>query len=899
MSEQNNLSYLNLGNLNFIEGLYRDYLVNPESVELSWRYFFEGVKLSSHFQSVSVGQSSSKALIEGYRCFGHLAAHCNPLKEGPSPQDISELKLDTYGFKQEDLETEVDTWGVLPGGKTKLKDLIKALETIYCQTIGVEIGHLEASKQAFIVKKLEANLSNSLTKQDKKSILKDLNKSEIFESFIHRKYPGQKRFSLEGGESLIPLFNEVLDKSANLGVEECVIGMAHRGRLNLLANIMEKSYRDIFYEFSPYYMPNTCEGSGDVKYHKGFKVNKTTKSGKSIKLELSENPSHLESVNMVVEGIVKAKQILTKNPDAEGMIVPVLIHGDASLAGQGAVYETLQLSNLEGYKVGGTLHIVINNQVGFTATEKETRSTRYCTDIAKAFDCPVFHVNGDDPEACVEVGRLAIELRQKFRCDVFIEIVCYRKYGHSEGDEPLFTQPKLYQEIQKKQNVRNLYKEKLTKTHELTAEEGQNLEDTFLEELNQAEKDIAELVNTKAKPCDKKAEPSSKELPTAVSEKTLLNLATSFCSTPQDVSVHPKIHKLLQDRLQALQEKKGIDWGLAEYLAYASLLVKGYPVRISGEDCQRGTFAHRHAAIVDQISEKKYFPLAHLSEDQALFTVYNSHLSEYGVMGFEFGYAQVMQQGLVIWEAQFGDFANGAQIIIDQYVSSCEQKWGINNGLILFLPHGNEGQGPEHSSARLERFLQMTANSNMQIVVPTHPSQMFHLLRNHAFEIKKKPLVVFTPKGLLRYQPSLSFLKDFTEGSFKEVIEDKEHLQADTLILCSGKVYYDLIEEREKQKANHVAIVRIEQLYPWPKDLLKKMISQYPHVKKYIFAQEEHRNMGPYEYVLRHAREILPDNAKLCYVGRAASASPAAGSLALHNLEKKELLEKAFKKLEG
>ncbi|MEI8300606.1 MAG: 2-oxoglutarate dehydrogenase E1 component, partial [Chlamydiota bacterium] len=874
------------------------YLTNPESVELSWRYFFEGVRLSSHFQSVSGGGFSSKALIDGYRYFGHLAAHCNPLKEPTPISNIKELQLETYGFKRDDLEVEVDTWGVLPLAKAKLKDVIKALEAIYCENIGVEIGHLEASKQAFIIQKLESNLATSLTQADKHEILKDLNRSEIFESFIHRKYPGQKRFSLEGGESLIPLFNEVLNKGANLGIEECVIGMAHRGRLNLLANIMQKSYRDIFYEFSPYYMPNTCEGSGDVKYHKGFRVTKNTKSGKAIKLELCENPSHLESVNMVVEGIVKAKQVLAKGSDPQGMIVPILIHGDASLAGQGAVYETLQLSLLEGYSVGGTLHIVINNQVGFTATEKETRSTRYCTDIAKAFDCPVFHVNGDDPEGCVEAGRLAVEFRQKFRSDVFIEIVCYRKYGHSEGDEPLFTQPKLYQEIQKKKNVRNLYKEHLLTTHELTDQEAQNLEDTFLQELTQAEKDIAELANAKATTCEKKTESFSEKISTAVSEKKLMELATSFCATPQELSIHPKIHKLLQDRLHALHEKKGIDWGLAEYLSYASLLVEGYPVRISGEDSQRGTFAHRHAVVVDQLSEKKYFPLAHLSLDQALFTVYNSHLSEYGVMGFEFGYAQVMQQGLVIWEAQFGDFANGAQIIIDQYVSSCEQKWGINNGLVLFLPHGNEGQGPAHSSARLERFIQMTANANMQIVVPTEPAQMFHLLRSHAIATKKKPLIVFTPKGLLRYQPSLSALKDFTERHFKEVIDDQEHLQANTLILCSGKVYYDLIEEREKRKADHIAIIRIEQLYPWPKDELKKILSQYPHVKNYKFVQEEHRNMGSYEYVLRHAREILPDNARLSYAGRAASASPAAGSLALHNQQKKELLEKAFKNLE-
>ncbi|MBM3192229.1 MAG: 2-oxoglutarate dehydrogenase E1 component, partial [Chlamydiae bacterium] len=633
-----------------------------------------------------------------------------------------------------------------------------------------------------------------------------------------------------------------------------------------------------------------------VKYHKGFKAKKKTRSGKTLRLELCENPSHLESVNVIAEGMVKAKQLLASQEHADALVLPVLIHGDASVAGQGVVYETLQLSNLEGYEVGGTLHIVINNQVGFTAIEEETRSSLYCTDIGKAFDCPIFHVNGDDPEACVKVAKLAVELRHKFHCDVFIELVCYRKYGHSEGDEPMFTQPKFYQIIQKKKNVRNLYKDHLLEQGYLTQEEALALENTFLQTLEEEEKDLASY-----KGAQKFTSPQEKALtiPTSVEEKKLLELAGLFCSIPEEIQVHPKIQKLLQERLAALSTPQGIDWGLAEYLAYASLLVEGIPIRISGQDCRRGTFAHRHAVIVDQLSEKKYFPLQHLQKGQVFFHVYNSPLSEYGVMGFEFGFAQSYPKALVIWEAQFGDFANGAQIIIDQYISSAEQKWGAKNGLVLFLPHGYEGQGPEHSSARIERFLQLTSQANMQIVMPTHPAQMFHLLRIHALQKTKKPLVVFTPKAILRYGPSLSSLQDLSRGSFHEVFDDPNYTSATHLILCSGKVYYDLIEEREKRKTVHVAILRIEQLYPWPGEALKKLLAHYPHLKKYSWVQEEPRNMGAYDYICQHLREILPDNTKLCYVGRARSSSPAAGSLALHQQEKKEFLERVFKPLEG
>lgn len=899
--DDNSLEYANLSNLNFIETLYREFLKNPEQVESSWRYFFQGMQMAASLQGLHPSPSRevashkkwdlrAKNLITAYRQFGHLAAHLNPFKDKKDLKDIEELIIETYGFSREDLEAEVSSYGVLPQSEVKLSLLLKTLQSIYCNTIGIELSQLDAKKQEFIIKKIEPSFKNPLNHEEKKAILQDLNRSESFESFIHMKYPGQKRFSLEGGESFIPLLNEVLDQSAHLGVKECVIGMAHRGRLNVLANIMQKSYTQIFYEFSPFYMPNTTEGSGDVKYHKGFKSVIKTRRGLDIQVDLCENPSHLEAINPVLEGIVKAKQI-----KGDPSILPILVHGDGSVAGQGVVYETLQLSRLEGYDTGGTLHFVINNQVGYTATEKEGRSTRYCTDIAKTFECPIFHVNGDDPEACVYIARLAAELRHYFKCDVFIEVICYRKYGHSEGDEPFFTQPKLYQEINKKKNVRDLYRDHLLELGELKQEEAAELEKSFREQLHKAEAEVTQLTKRTSNetPSLKTPFPVSSVV-TKVEQKILIELAEVFCSLPSDLVVHPKVQRLFSERLSSIHSKEGIDWGLAEYLAYSTLLIKGHPVRISGEDSQRGTFAHRHATIVDQNTEKKYFPLQHLSKSQAAFTVYNSCLSEYAVLGFEFGYAQIMKEGLTIWEAQFGDFANGAQIIIDQFISSAEQKWGVKNSLVLFLPHGNEGQGPEHTSARLERFLQLAAESNIQIIVPSKPSQVFHILCKQVLGQIQKPLILFTPKAILRYPPSMSTLEEFSEGSFQEIIEDKKHLKASKLIFCSGKIYYDLIEEREKKKAHHIAIIRIEQLYPLNVQKIEEIFREYSQVKQCCWVQEEHKNMGGYEYISHHLREILPDNLKLCYVGRARSASPAAGSLALHQKEKEQLLKNAF-----
>lgn len=914
--------YANLSNIEYIEHIYKQYLENPKSVDPSFRRFFEGMQFSESLNKILPGVSDkmpcdqqkkidfkdlrSLRLIEAYRRFGHLQARCNPVDEEQAPY-IKELDIETYGFSSGDMDKEVNTFGFFPQEKVVLKELIDALKKTYSHALGVEAFHVKHDVQDYIYSRIEPFLEAPLKSDQKLAVLNLLNKSELFESFLHMRYPGQKRFSLEGGESLIPMLMELYQTLASLGAEESILGMAHRGRLNVLANVLNKSYKDIFCEFEPAYIPNSIEGSGDVKYHKGASSVISLEGVENFKIFLADNPSHLESVNTVVMGMTKARQISKKHGENLTHIVPVLIHGDASVAGQGVVYEGLQMMNLNGYSVGGSIHIVINNQVGFTATANESRSTKYPTDIAKAFGCPVFHVNGDDPETCCFAARIAAEIRQKFGLDVFIELVCYRKYGHNEGDEPAFTQPQLYERIKKKKNVRNIYKDKLLEDKIITQETADSLEEKFKQLLEEAIKETQGLVSEKKRiDFSQVIHPQIDlkdvflEVNTKVDGRTLKNLAEKFCYIPEEFNVHAKIQRLFNSRLESVLDEKQIDWGLAEYLAYASLLIEGCPIRISGQDSQRGTFSHRHAAIVDQVSEKKYFPLQHLSENQAPFSIYNSCLSEYGVLGFEFGYSSFLKEGLTIWEAQFGDFANGAQVLIDQYIVASEQKWGLKSPLVLFLPHGYEGMGPEHSSARIERFLQLSSSYNLEVVVPTTPSQVFHLLRKHVLTKVMKPLIIFTPKELLRYPPSLSSFNSLTEGSFEEIIDDPSIPESATrILLCSGKIYYDLIEEREKKKANHIAIIRIEKLYPFHKDKFKKILSSYSHAKECFFVQEEHSNMGAYSYLNPHIREMLPDNLKLCYVGRARSASTAAGSYALHNYEKTLILDQAFGKLKS
>jgi len=878
--------YANLSNLAFIEKIYAEYKLDPSKVDPSWVYFFEGMELASSLAKVpfhkiekSEKSSATRFLLEWFRFYGHLYANINPLKE--AKELPIHIPLAYAGCDSSDLSKTVETKGLLDEDSLNISQIISKLQRIYASNIGIELLHLSDEKKEFITSYFEKG-DLDLSPEQKLEVFTLLNQSELFESYIHLKHPGQKRFSLEGGESFIPSLHALIKQASNEGTKECVIGMAHRGRLNVLTNVMGKGYQDVFVEFTPGYIPPSSEGRGDVKYHKGYVCQFNAGSAKTVRLELCPNPSHLESVDPVLEGIVKAKQIKEKQ---SASILPIMIHGDASLAGQGVVYEVLQMSKIDGYSTDGTIHFVINNQIGFTANPSEARSTKYCTDIAKGFEIPIFHVNGDDPESCVKVARFAAMFRARFKCDVFIDILCYRKYGHSEGDEPFFTQPALYKVIQAKDNVRNLYKAQLIKEGVITEERASFIEKEFLALLESP----SEKINNQSEPEKIKTLKSPE-----ITESRLKAITSKFCEFPKELKVNSKIERLFQERKAMVEKAEAIDWGLAEYLAYGVILSEGRSVRISGQDCRRGTFAHRHAAVVDQETEENYFPLSHLSQDQGKLYVYNSLLSEYAVLGFEYGYAQIAKEDLTIWEAQFGDFANGAQIIIDQYICSSEQKWGVRSPVTLMLPHGYEGQGPEHTSARLERFLQLAAQENMRIIMATRPAQVFHALLEQVFSDVKRPLVLFNPKGLLRFTPSLSKLLEFTESGFHKVFGDEPHLAATKVLICSGKVYYDLLSEREKRNLNDVAIIRIEQLYPLDTQGIKEHLMKFNSAKKFVWVQEEHKNMGAYFFVEPHLTQILKERGSLEYAGRDESASPATGSMALHGKEKEQFINQAF-----
>jgi 2-oxoglutarate dehydrogenase E1 component len=890
-------SYANLANASFIEGLYQSYLSDPQSVDISWQRFFEGVQFAVSDTTLSPKEQLEGAdlrvyfLIRAYRRYGHKLAGCNPLYENTCKEH--ELLLPVrFGFTDNDMEQMFPTYGILPTAGAMLKEIIEAVKKIYCGSVAYEFMHVENEEiLAFIAERIEGR-TTTFSSDEQKSFYDELVRAEGLETYIQRNYQGKKRFSLEGGETLIPMMTKMIESFGDLGVKEVRIGMAHRGRLNVLANTMGKPFSIIFYEFEGYYIPEPGEGAGDVKYHKGYDSDHTTRNGKQVHISLEANPSHLEAVNPVVEGTSRAKQDLVYGNFDD--VVPILIHGDASLAGQGVVYETMQFYNLEGYKTGGTVHIVVNNQIGFTANPDESRSTPYCTDIALPFGAPVFHVNAEDPETCIAVMRLAAEIRQKFACDVFVDLNCYRKYGHSETDEPGFTQPITYQKIKDRKMIREMYRDKLLQSGALSEEEASQIEAAFRDELQSAKEEMEKL---KSHPPEvKELSCSAERIDTTVSEEILFSLTEKFSYYPENFHIHPKLKRLYGDRVTSVKSgEKKIDWGTAEHLAFASLLIEGHPVRISGEDSKRGTFSHRHSAIVDQTNEETYIPLSHLDPNQAPFYAYNSSLSEYAVMGFEFGYSMQALDALVIWEAQFGDFANGAQIMIDQFISGSEQKWGRLSHIVLFLPHGFEGMGPEHSSARLERFLQLAGDDNMNIVVPTHPAQVFHLFRNQAKSQINKPLIFFSPKGLLRYGPSLSQIDDFTKGGFLPVIDDPAASgKILKVIFCTGKVYYDLILEREKRKAVGVAFVRLEKLYPFPEDEVCEIIKKYSDATAFMWVQEEHLNMGAWSFVEPLLRSALPDNQTLCYVGRNRSATTGAGNVALHEREKEAFLNEAF-----
>jgi 2-oxoglutarate dehydrogenase E1 component len=899
-------SYIGNSEIGSIDDLYRQYLKNPDELDPSWKNFFKGFEFArANYIDPGSGTSSFEfdkemkvlGLIEGYRRRGHLFTKTNPVRSRRKYEPT--LDLENYGLSGADLDSVFHAGKDLGLGPAKLRDIVDLLQQTYCQSIGAEFLYIRNPQEVeWLQRKMESERNTpNFTVEEKKDFYDHLKLAVGFEQFIHKKFVGQKRFSLEGAETTIPALDAVIERGSELGIEEFVIGMAHRGRLNVLTNILKKPYEDVFREFAAIDYDEEV-ALGDVKYHLGYDSIVCTDKGREIRLNLVPNPSHLETVGPVVQGIARAK--IRKNYERSfDRLAAIVIHGDAAVATQGVVYETLQMSQLDGYKTGGTIHIVINNQVGFTTNYLDARSSTYCTDIAKVTLSPVFHVNGDDVEALAYTVKLAMEFRQMFHRDVFIDILCYRKYGHNEGDEPRFTQPLLYQAISQHPNPRDIYGAKLVEQGIFTADEPKKLEkefDDLLEEKLAISKQnlkikIRQFLKDEWKGFHySKNEDIFKQIETKVSKDRLLKIGEKINTLPPDKKFFSKVHRIVDERKEMIAQNR-LDWALGELFAYGSLMQEGFPVRLSGQDSERGTFAHRHAAFVLEDSDEKYIPLKSIDDKKAPFHVFNSPLSEYGVLGFEYGYATAMPKGLTIWEAQFGDFHNVAQVIIDQYICSAEEKWGLMNGLTLYLPHGYEGQGPEHSSARIERFLVLCAHNNMQIVVPSSPANLFHLLRRQMHRNFRLPLVVFTPKSLLRHPKCTSTLDDMAKGHFMEVIDDAEVKPSDVkqVVCCYGKLYYELLERRSQLNSFDTAIVRVEQLYPFPADQLTKVIKQYKNAERYVWAQEEPENMGAWSFVQRIYKEF--DFLPVC---RSASGSPAAGLVEIHKLRQKKILDKVF-----
>ena len=903
-------SFLNAAHSEFFAQLYDQYLENPDSVEPSWRSFFQGFDFGmttyneenpvAYTPNVAPSTTDSTAiecapisdklqkefkvikLIEGYRSRGHLFTKTNPVRD--RRVYLPSLDLVNFGLSDSDLDTVFDAAKVIGVQPTTLKEIIGHLETIYCQHIGIEYIYIRKPEVVeWIQKKLRINDNKpSFSAEEKKTILYKLNQAVSFENFLHTKYVGQKRFSLEGGESVIPALDALIEKAAEKGVEQFVMGMAHRGRLNVLANIFGKSTQDIFGEFDGKDYDQEYF-DGDVKYHLGLTADKVTRSGKKININLAPNPSHLETVGAVIEGITRAKQD-KYFPDDFSKVLPIAVHGDAAIAGQGILYEIIQMAQLDGYKTGGTIHIVINNQVGFTTNYHDARSSTYCTDVAKVTLSPVLHVNADDAEAVVHAMSFALDFRMEFGRDVFIDLLGYRKYGHNEGDEPRFTQPVLYKLIAKHQNPRDIYAEKLLAERVIDATYVNELEKEYkldLEENLEAsrKKDLTIITPFMKNEWDGFMQVTDKKMlekvDTSYPKEELTKIADVICNLPTDKKFISKIQKLINDRKTMFFETNKLDWAMAEHLAYGSLLKEGYDVRISGQDVERGTFSHRHAVVKVEDSEEEVTLLSNLEGATGKFHIFNSHLSEYGVLGFDYGYALANPKTLTIWEAQFGDFSNGAQIMIDQYISCGEDKWNNQNGIVLLLPHGYEGQGAEHSSARMERYLQLCARQNMYVADCTTPANFYHLLRRQMKTNFRKPLIVFTPKSLLRDPRVVSPIEDFANGSFQETFDDETVNKAEvkSLVFCTGKFYYDITAERENNGRKDVAVVRIEQLFPLPVEQLKAIIAQYPNADDYVWAQEEPKNMGAYSYMLMNF-----DLVKWRLASLKAYAAPASGS---------------------
>jgi len=895
-------SFAGRWNLAAIESAYERWRHDPASVDESWRLFFEGFELGSSRHTVPTeeagAQSSIIRLINAHRDLGHFLSRLDPLSDPPT--SIPLLELSEFGLNESDLDKTFDTRHFLGMQRATLRELLKALRETYCRTIGVEYLHIQDTNiRRWLQERMEPCRNQPrYSRRRKLGILMGLHFAELFERFLHTSYVGQKRFSLEGSETVIPLLDTLVEKAADSGVKEIVLGMAHRGRLNVLANILHKPFAEIFSEFDDNFLPQSRAGDGDVKYHLGFSCNRTSVRGNPIHVSLTPNPSHLEAVDPVVQGRTRAKQ--QRFGDTERtMGLPVLLHGDAAFAGQGVVAETLNLSQLDGFRTGGTVHIIINNQIGFTTSPSDARSTTYCTDVAKMIQVPIFHVNAEDPEAAAFVTELSLEFRQTFHKDVVIDMYCYRRHGHNEGDEPSFTQPLMYAKIKDRPSLSEVYTEQLILRGDLTADEHEALVHEFQAKLEAAKEEVK---------CESRVAPgmrgfagrwkglqpaySHAPVQTGVPRETLQTITVAMTRVPDGFVVHPKIARQLAKKLHDLEAGEPVDWAFAESLAFGSLLVEGTSVRLSGQDSQRGTFSQRHAVLFDINTGEKCYPLNNLDPGQAPFFIYDSLLSEAAVLGFEFGYSLDSPYALVLWEAQFGDFANGAQPIIDQFIVCSQSKWQRDSGLVLLLPHGYEGQGPEHSSARLERFLQMCAEDNIQVVNPTTPAQYFHLLRRQMHRDFRKPLIVMTPKSLLRHKLAVSPIAEFSTGRFEEILDDSpaEEARVRRLVLCSGKIYYDLLEKRDPED-RRVAVIRLEQFYPLAVDLLQRTLRRYRQAKEVVWVQEESLNMGGWYFMEARLRALGYD-AK--YVGRDASASPATGSRRIHLREQEEIVSAAL-----
>lgn len=909
-------SYTGNGDPSAIEGLYEQYLTDRNSVDESWQQFFEGIEFAGKYfpQNPSFAGGGSEEfpkefkvvnLIHAYRMRGHLFTKTNPVRQRRQWGPL--ITIENFGLDKSDLETEFDAGKEIGIGRAKLKDIVAHLDKIYCDTIGFEFMYIRIPEEIDFIKERIDVLKNGnpISRDEKLRVYYKLSQAVLFEKFLGKKFVGQKRFSLEGGETLIPGLDAVISKGAELGIEKYFVGMAHRGRLNVLANIFEKPYEDIFVEFEghEYEDPNLA---GDVKYHLGYTRKVQTQQGKELTLSLLPNPSHLETVATLVEGISRSFTDQEFNGDLN-KVCPIIIHGDAAVAGQGVVYEIAQMQSLDAYKTGGSIHIVINNQVGFTTNYTEARSSIYCTDIAKVTGAPAFHVNGDDPEAVVFAMNLAMEYRQKFHKDVYIDLLCYRKYGHNEGDEPRFTQPQLYKSIDSHPDPRSIYVKKLTAEGLIDAEKTAETETAFStlldEHLEKSKlRSLAVIRNFlpdlwqsmhKATAADFEESPE-----TGFDPAELKTLAERISSLSPEYKFIRKIQKIYEDRAAMVSDGTRLDWAMGELLAYATLLAEGHPVRLSGQDSVRGTFSHRHAIVKAEDSEQDYCPLNNLGVEQARFSVYNSHLSEYAVMGFEYGYALGTPQGLTLWEAQFGDFVNGAQIIIDQYLTAAEDKWTTQNGLVLLLPHGFEGMGAEHSSARMERFLQQCAELNIQVLNCTTPASLFHALRRQLKRPFRKPLVIFTPKSLLRHPKCVSSLEELAYGRFREVIDDEADAAGiEKVVFCTGKIYYDLLAQREKTGDTTTAIVRMEQMYPFPMEQVTGIRDKYVKATRWIWAQEEPENMGGWWYIRGQFTNRALRDLDLEVVSREESASPATGSPARSAKEQQAIMDKIFEKV--